>query len=67
MIGLPKSASVIPVARHKLRAPAMLRPWVVVRERYWGISRLAKFSMNQDSKFAEDYHRRSFKTPSLPY
>src|SRR5712692_1250775 len=37
MIGLPKSASVMPVARHRLRAPAMLRPWVVVRERYCGI------------------------------
>jgi hypothetical protein len=33
MIGLPKSASVIPVARHRPRAPAMLGPWVVVRER----------------------------------
>jgi hypothetical protein len=33
MIGLPKSLSFIPVARHKPRAPAMLRPWVVVRER----------------------------------
>ena len=37
MIGLPKSPSVIPVARHRLRAPAMLRPWVVVRERYGGM------------------------------
>ena len=33
MIGLPKSASVIPVARHRARAPAMLRPWVEVLER----------------------------------
>ena len=33
MIGLPKSASFIPVARHRPRAPAMLRPWVEVRER----------------------------------
>ncbi len=33
MIGLPKSPSFIPVARHKARAPAMLRPWVEVRER----------------------------------
>src|SRR5690606_36971413 len=32
-IGLPKSASVIPVARHRARAPAMLRPWVQVAER----------------------------------
>src|SRR3546814_6296244 len=37
MIGLPKSLSFIPVARHRPRAPAMLRPWVVVRERYEGI------------------------------
>ncbi len=33
MIGLPKSLSLTPVARHRPRAPAMLRPWVVVRER----------------------------------
>lgn len=32
-IGLPKSLSVIPVARQSERAPAALRPWVVVRER----------------------------------
>lgn len=32
-IGLPKSSSVIPVARHNDRAPAALRPWVVTRER----------------------------------
>jgi len=37
MIGLPKSPSVMPVARHKLRAPAILRPKVEVRERYAGI------------------------------
>ena len=37
IIGLPKSASVIPVARHNARAPAMLRPCVVVAERYLGI------------------------------
>lgn len=30
--GLPKSLSFMPVARHRLRAPAMLRPWVVVRD-----------------------------------
>ncbi len=36
-IGLPKSDSVIPVARHNARAPAILRPWVVVRERSAGI------------------------------
>ena len=33
-IGFSKSASVIPVARHSERAPAMLRPWVDVRLRY---------------------------------
>ena len=33
MIGLPKSPSFMPVARHRARAPAMLRPWVEVRER----------------------------------
>jgi hypothetical protein len=33
MIGLPKSPSVMPVARHSARAPAMLRPCVEVRER----------------------------------
>ena len=33
MIGLPKSPSLTPVARQSPRAPAMLRPWVVVRER----------------------------------
>jgi hypothetical protein len=27
----------MPVARHKARAPAMLRPWVVVCERYRGM------------------------------
>src|SRR5690606_37098966 len=32
-IGLPKSESSIPVARHRARAPAMLRPWVEVRLR----------------------------------
>ncbi|MFT5297222.1 MAG: hypothetical protein ACI9YH_003253 [Colwellia sp.] len=32
MIGLPKSPSVIPVARHKARAPAILRPWVEVAD-----------------------------------
>ena len=38
MIGLSKSSSVIPVARQRARAPAMLRPWVVVRERYAGMA-----------------------------
>jgi hypothetical protein len=37
MIGLSKSPSFMPVARHRARAPAMLRPWVVVRERYSGM------------------------------
>ena len=32
IMGLPKSESFIPVARHRLRAPAMLRPCVVVRD-----------------------------------
>src|SRR5699024_9602103 len=31
-IGLPKSESVMPVARHSERAPAALRPTVVVRD-----------------------------------
>ena len=31
-IGFPKSESVIPVARHRDRAPAALRPMVVVRD-----------------------------------
>ena len=33
MIGFLKSSSFIPVARHKARAPAILRPWVDVFER----------------------------------
>ncbi|CSA63373.1 Uncharacterised protein [Vibrio cholerae] len=37
MIGLPKSSSLTPVARHNARAPAMLRPCVVVAERYLGM------------------------------
>ncbi len=43
-IGLPKSPSFMPVARHRPRAPAMLRPWVVVRERRAGM-----FEPPQDS------------------
>src|SRR5512146_1071046 len=39
-IGLPKSPSFMPVARHRARAPAMLRPWVEVRERYCGMMRI---------------------------
>ena len=34
IIGLPKSPSCMPVARQRLRAPAMLRPCVDVLERY---------------------------------
>src|ERR1700733_5865402 len=37
MIGLPKSPSFMPVARQRPRAPAILRPWVEVRERYGGM------------------------------
>src|SRR5690606_28270680 len=37
MMGLPKSESLTPVARQSPRAPAMLRPWVVTREREAGI------------------------------
>ena len=47
MIGLPKSPSFMPVARHNPRAPAILRPWVVVRERYTGIS----FSCHKVARF----------------
>jgi hypothetical protein len=38
MMGLPKSLFLTPVARQRPRAPAMLRPWVVVRERYAGMA-----------------------------
>ncbi len=38
MIGLWKSSSFIPVARHSARAPAMLRPKVEVLERYSGMA-----------------------------
>src|SRR5215207_8156565 len=37
-MGLPKSSSVMPVARHRARAPAIVRPWVEVRERRSGIT-----------------------------
>src|SRR5450830_2176517 len=33
MIGLPMSSAATPVARSSARAPAMLRPWVTVRDR----------------------------------
>jgi hypothetical protein len=36
-MGLPKSVSFTPVARHKARAPAILRPSVVVAERNLGM------------------------------
>jgi hypothetical protein len=39
MIGLLKSSSFMPVARHKERAPAILRPAVEVLERYTGMVR----------------------------
>ncbi|CAH1658977.1 hypothetical protein BOSEA31B_11795 [Hyphomicrobiales bacterium] len=38
MIGLPKSPSFMPVARHRPRAPAMLRPWVEVADLSLGIA-----------------------------
>ena len=38
MIGLPKSSSVIPVARQRARAPAIFLPWVEVFDLYSGIS-----------------------------
>ena len=37
MMGFWKSSSRMPVARHSARAPAMLRPWVEVFERYSGM------------------------------
>jgi hypothetical protein len=40
MIGLPKSFSFTPVARHSARAPAMLRPSVLVAERNFGIANI---------------------------
>ena len=40
IIGLPKSSSRVPVARHKARAPAILRPSVDVAERSLGIGSL---------------------------
>ncbi|HWW47134.1 MAG TPA: hypothetical protein VNZ94_04760 [Xanthobacteraceae bacterium] len=53
MIGLPKSASVMPVARHNPRAPAMFRPWVEVLERYGGMGVLCLWSENAGTKVAE--------------
>ena len=42
IIGLLKSSSFMPVARQSALAPAMLRPCVVVCERYLGIGYLLK-------------------------
>src|ERR1700691_973275 len=39
MIGLPKSSRATPAARSRARAPAMLRPWVTVRDLSSGIQR----------------------------
>ena len=39
--GLPKSSSLTPVARHKARAPAMLRPEMVVLDRNCGMMALS--------------------------
>jgi hypothetical protein len=41
--GLPKSSSLTPVARHKARAPAMLRPAVVVLLRNCGMMALSGY------------------------
>lgn len=38
MIGLPMSAPATPEARIRARAPAMLRPWVTVRDLSSGIA-----------------------------
>ena len=46
MMGLPKSPSFMPVARQSARAPAMLRPWVEVWERYCGMVNLLGASGN---------------------
>jgi hypothetical protein len=35
----------MPVARHRERAPAMLRPWVVVLERYSGMADLGAIGL----------------------
>ena len=36
--GLVEIPSCMPVARQRARAPAIFLPWVVVRERYWGMT-----------------------------
>jgi len=52
-IGLPKSDSVIPVARHSARAPAMFRPCVEVRDRSAGHGRLLAYrpSLPRDTRW----------------
>src|SRR5581483_2987929 len=52
MIGLPKSASFMPVARQSPRAPAMLRPWVVVLERYFGMRASSEGVGNEIADFS---------------
>jgi hypothetical protein len=47
MMGLPKSVSVMPVARHRPRAPAMLRPWVVVADLSLGMLDLVDATSEQ--------------------
>jgi hypothetical protein len=47
MMGFSKSPSFMPVARQRARAPAMLRPWVVVRERYCGMVLSPEFQREQ--------------------
>ncbi|MBF6302576.1 hypothetical protein IU459_34315 [Nocardia amamiensis] len=62
-IGLPKSVSVMPVARQSARAPAALRPMVVVRERSGGIS-MVLGSRGLTCDGAELARRRLYVTPA---
>ncbi|WP_454196456.1 hypothetical protein [Nocardia sp. Marseille-Q1738] len=62
-IGLPKSLSVMPVARQSARAPAALRPMVVVRERSGGIS-MVLGSRGLTCDGAELARRRLYVTPA---
>ena len=55
MMGLPKSSSFMPVARQRPRAPAILRPWVEVLERYWGIVRLRRRGRRVDRADGMEY------------
>jgi hypothetical protein len=51
-MGLPKSVSFTPVARHNARAPAILRPSVVVAERNLGMRFTPAFlELNADVVF----------------